>query len=228
MELQNLYESKFSCISKAEVNKDTKIIYQKRLSEIFQCERKIIDFLIIPYQFKDSNFGTVKSTINYYIKNKTKPNPQEKNAVNLNTFKKETKKAFCSLNKNENFKNINFLDQIGEFFDKTLYFLKYVNNIYKIENSNYDTKIVEFARCGYNMGEILKNLGYEEQPNKNLKGCYYNYKYFPIICYYVRFEGDANIFLQVSGYYTENTKKEIIEELDKIKKQLSDLFYIKI
>ena len=222
--MQSLYEAKFLCISKAEATKEIKIVYQKRLSEIFQCERKIIDFLITPYELKDPKYDTVKSTIYFYTKNKL-----DKNFDNINTFKKETKKVFCTINKHENFKNI-FLDQIGEFFDKSLYFVKYVNNIKinKIDNPNYDTKIVEFVRCGYNMGEILKNLGYNEKQNKLLKGFYYNYKYFPIICYYLRFDNETNIFLQVVGYYNEGSKKEIIDELDKIKKQLSDLFYIKI
>ncbi len=223
--MQSLYEAKFLCISKAEATKEIKIVYQKRLSEIFQCERKIIDFLITPYELKDPKYDTVKSTIYFYTKNKL-----DKNFDNINTFKKETKKVFCTINKHENFKNITFLDQIGEFFDKSLYFVKYVNNIKinKIDNPNYDTKIVEFVRCGYNMGEILKNLGYNEKQNKLLKGFYYNYKYFPIICYYLRFDNETNIFLQVVGYYNEGSKKEIIDELDKIKKQLSDLFYIKI
>ena len=218
--MQSLYEAKFLCISKAEATKEIKIVYQKRLSEIFQCERKIIDFLITPYELKDPKYDTVKSTIYFYTKN----------IDNINTFKKETKKVFCTINKHENFKNITFLDQIGEFFDKSLYFVKYVNNIKinKIDNPNYDTKIVEFVRCGYNMGEILKNLGYNEKQNKLLKGFYYNYKYFPIMCYYLRFDNETNIFLQVVGYYNEGSKKEIIDELDKIKKQLSDLFYIKI
>ena len=36
-----------------------------------------------------------------------------------------------------------------------------------------------------------------------------------------------NIFLQVRGYYTDNNKDEILDKLNKVAKQLSDLFYIK-
>ena len=90
----------------------------------------------------------------------------------------------------------------------------------------YDTQIIEIARCGFNMGEILKNMGYIQAKENTLMGFYYQYKYFPIICYYTVFN-EENIFLQVIGYYTEKTKKEIIQELDNIKTLLSELFYIK-
>ena len=59
-------------------------------------------------------------------------------------------------------------------------------------------------------------------------GFYYKYKYFPIVCLYARFKNETHIFLQVIGYYTESSKKEVISEMDKIKEQLKDLFYIKI
>ena len=225
--MQSLYESRFLCISKSKADEETKYIYQKKLFDIFQFERQPLDFLITSYELRDPVYNTVKSTINIYTKNVAKVNDQELNPENINNLKKETKKFFCTFNKNENFKNISFLDQIGEFYEKTLYFMRYANNIIKIENSDYDTKIVEISRCGYNMGEILKNMGYKEGKNRYLIGFYYRYKFFPIICFYARFANEDHIFLQVIGYYTESSKKEIISELDKIKEQLSDLFYIK-
>jgi hypothetical protein len=226
--MQSLYESRFLCISKSKADEETKYIYQKKLFDIFQFERQPLDFLITSYELRDPVYNTVKSTINIYTKNVAKVNDQELNQENINNLKKETKKFFCTFNKNENFKNISFLDQIGEFYEKTLYFMRYANNIIKIENSDYDTKIVEISRCGYNMGEILKNMGYKEIGNKYLMGFYYKYKYFPIVCLYARFVKETHIFLQVIGYYTESSKKEVISEMDKIKEQLKDLFYIKI
>ena len=224
--MQSLYESRFFCVSKSKADDEIKFIYQKKLFEIFQCERQPLDLLISPYEIRDPKYDTIKSSIHLYTKIVEKNNIQDLNTENINNLKKETKKAFCNLNKNEHFKNISFLDQIGEFYEKTLYFMRYINNI-KIENTDYDTKIVEISRCGYNMGEILKNMGYKEGKNRYLIGFYYRYKFFPIICFYARFANEDHIFLQVIGYYTESSKKEIISELDKIKEQLSDLFYIK-
>ena len=96
-----------------------------------------------------------------------------------------------------------------------------------MDNSGYDTRIVEIARCGFNMGEILKIMGYEKKVSHPLNGFCYQYKYYPIICFYIKFNGDVHIYLQIIGYFTENTREEITAELDKIKEQLSELFYIK-
>ena len=226
--MQSLYESRFLCISKSKADDKTKYIYQKQLFDIFQCERQPLDFLITTYELRDPIYNTVKSTINLYTKNIAKVNIEEFTKDNISNLKKETKRFFCTFNKNENFKNISFLEQIGEFYEKTLYFMRYANNIIKIENSDYDTKIVEISRCGYNMGEILENMGYKEKENKHLMGFYYKYKYFPIICLYARIKEETHIFLQIIGYYTESSKKEIISEMDKIKEQLKNLFYIKV
>ena len=221
--MQSLYESRFFCVSKSKADDEIKFIYQKKLFEIFQSERQTLEFLISPFELIDPKYKTVKSSIHLYTKILDKKNIQDLNYENV---KKETKKVFCSLNKNESFKNITFLDQIGEFYEKTLFFMRYINNI-KIDNPDYDTKIVEISRCGYNMGEILKNMGYTEKQNNYIMGFYYKYKYFPIICFYARFANEDHIFLQILGYYTESSKKEIISEMDKIKEQLTDLFYIK-
>ena len=240
--MQSLYQSKFSCISKSKINDDTKKIYQKKLLEIFQNERKYINFIIVPYEYKDPQHNTVKSTIHFYKRTKyiplePKPNEteeerkkrKEEDEKRKKNDLEEIKKSFCALNKNEQFQNISFVDQIGNFFEKTLYFIKYIShtNANITNNSGYETKIVEIARCGFNMGEILVNMGYKESNNYASTGYFYQYKYYPIICFYARFGGEEHIFLQINGYYTENTKKEIIEELDKIKEQLTQLFFIK-
>ena len=135
-------------------------------------------------------------------------------------------KLFCFNNKNESFKNISFIDQIGTFFENTIYFIKYVSST-KVDNPDFDTQIVEVSRCGYNMGDILINMGYEQESIKTLAGFIYQYKYLPIICIYSRIGEEKHIFLHVIGYYTDNTRDEVIPELKKIKEQLSELFYIK-
>ena len=230
---QSLYQSRFFCISKGERTDNVKKVYQKRLSEIFQNERKPIDFIITTYQYIDPQYKTVKSSIKFY-KKIFQSSIDKDNKVLEEKNNEELKKTFCASNKNENFKNISFLDQLGTFYDKTLYFIRYISNT-RVTNTMYDTQIIEIARCGFNMGEILKNMGYVQAKENTLMGFYYQYKYFPIICYYTSVfneEKDTKkkknyIFLQVIGYYTEKTKKEIIQELDNIKTLLSELFYIK-
>lgn len=224
--MQSLYESSFICVSKAQGDEKIKKVYQKRLAEIFQRERKSLAFIIKPYVLIDTQYNTIKSTINFYIKNISDKMIDIKNKENIKAIIDTSKKSFCYKNKSEEFKNISFIDQIGAFYEKTLFFIKYINNI-AINNPNYETQIVEVSRCGYNMGEILKNMGYNESDNKSLVGYFYQYKYFPIICFYTRLTNDNHIFLRVMGYYTENTKDEIISEMNKIKEQLSILFYIK-
>jgi hypothetical protein len=241
MELKekSLYESKFLCISKSKTDDVSKKIYQKKILEIFENERKYINFEITTYEFKDPKFNTVNSTIHLYRKinfNPSIPIPneteeQKKKRLELDEKLKkndpeDVKKKFCSLNKNEQFKNISFIEQIGHFYEKTHYFIKYISNK-QLDNGGYDTRIVEISRCGFNMGEILKNIGYEKKEYHPLNGFCYQYKYFPIICFYIKFSGDPHIFLQVNGYYTENKREEITAELDKIKEQLSEIFYIK-
>ena len=90
-----------------------------------------------------------------------------------------------------------------------------------------ETKIIEIARCGFNMEKILIEMGYEFIKLRKDLGFYYQYKYYPIICIYGIVTDIPNIFLQVRGYYTDSNKDEILEKLNIISKKLSDLFYIK-
>ena len=223
--MQSLYESTIFCISKSQSDDIIKIVYQKRLSEIFQSERKPLNFLITPYILIDPKYETVKSTINLYTKNLAGNIEDFEKPENINAIKDKAKKTFCYMNKNDEYKNISFIDQISIFYEKTLFFIRYINNM-GVDNPNYETKIVEISRCGFNMGEILKNMGYTEKENFSLVGYYYQYKYFPIICYYTKILDEKHIALKILGYYTENSKNEIISEMDKIKEQLGDLFYI--
>ena len=223
--MQSLYESTIFCISKSQSDDIIKIVYQKRLSEIFQSERKPLNFLITPYILIDPKYETVKSTINLYTKNLAGNIEDFEKPENINAIKDKAKKTFCYMNKNDEYKNISFIDQISTFYEKTLFFIRYINNM-GVDNPNYETKIVEISRCGFNMGEILKNMGYTEKENFSLVGYYYQYKYFPIICYYTKIKYEHHIFLKILGYYTENSKNDIISEMDKIKEQLGDLFYI--
>ncbi len=245
MKSLSLFQSKFLCISKSETEgksnkiKEIKEIYHKKLLEIFENERKYVNFEITPYEFMDPQNKIVNSTIHLYRRRNYFPSFPAENETEEQKKKRleddekrkkidpeEIKKSFCGKNKNEQFKNISFIDQIGTFYEKTFYFMKYIGNT-QMDNSGYDTRIVEIARCGFNMGEILKIMGYEKKVSHPLNGFCYQYKYYPIICFYIKFNGDFHIYLQIIGYFTENTREEITAELDKIKEQLSELFYIK-
>ena len=142
--MQSLYESTIFCISKSQSDDIIKIVYQKRLSEIFQSERKPLNFLITPYILIDPKYETVKSTINLYTKNLAENIKDFKKPENINAIKDKAKKTFCYMNKNDEYKNISFIDQISTFYEKTLFFIRYINNM-GVDNPNYETKIVEIS-----------------------------------------------------------------------------------
>ena len=130
------------------------------------------------------------------------------------------------MNKEKLYSNITFYDSIGKFIEKSLYFVKYISNK-NLNLENWETRVIEIARCGYNMEQILKDMGYEESKQLNDLGFFYQYKNFPIICIYGVVQDNQNIYLQIRGYYTENNKDEILEKLKYIAKELSNLFIIK-
>ena len=237
MSNSNLYEVCFLCISKKECEGEIKDKYKKNLEEIFQNERIEYNFEIKTFIVKDPTFNSIKSTIQLYRKlSKDEVNPPKSEGNHPNDEKSEKnnkeknelnkKIYFCALNKEKLYSNISFCDSIGKFFDKSLYFVKYISNK-NMQSSIGETKIIEIARCGYNMEKILKEMGYEESKTRKDLGFYYQYKYYPIICIYGIMTDIKNIFLQVRGYYTDNNKDEILDKLNKVAKQLSDLFYIK-
>ena len=238
--MSNLYEVLLG-ISKQECDGDLRNVYKQHIEEIFQNERIKYDFEKKTFVIKDPQFDSIKSTIqlfrrfsdeekNEYIKNsqdnkdstnkeKDKEKEKEKNVLNQ-------KINFCALNKEKLYSNITFYDSIGKFLENSIYFIKYISNK-KIDSILGDTKIIEVARCGYNMENILKDLGYKESKSNIELGFFYQYKYYPIICIYQIIKQSKNIFLQIKGYYNDNTKDEILEKLKIIVKQLSELFVIK-
>ena len=242
--MSNLYEVSFLCVSKKECEVNKKDYYKKTLEEIFQNSRIKFNFEIKTFVVKDPVFNTIKSTIQLYRKlsdeetaELTKEEDKEKikDTENISIDKEKEKKEynkkvnFCSLNKEKLYSNISFYDSIGKFFDKSFYFVKYISNK-NIQPTLGKTKTIEIARCGYNMENILKDMGYKQNGVKNHFGYFYQYKYYPIIGIYgiVRINDNLqNIFLQVKGYYNEMNKDEILEKLNVVSKQLKDLFYIK-
>ena len=226
--MTTLYEISFMCISKQECDDKLKSYYKKNLEEIFQNRRKEFNFEIKTFTVKDKSYNTIKSTIQLFrkidleeIKNKNKENDKEKEK------KKEIKKLnYCSINKEKLYSNITFIDSIGKFLDNSFYFIKYISNKNIAKTSIGETKVIEIARCGYNMENILEELGYKESNVRNDLGFYYQYKYYPIICIYGILEDNKHIFLQIRGYYNELNKDEILSKLDEITKLLSELFFM--
>ena len=226
--MTTLYEISFMCISKQECDDKLKSYYKKNLEEIFQNRRKEFNFEIKTFTVKDKSYNTIKSTIQLFrkinleeINNKDKENDKEKEK------KKEIQKLnYCSINKEKLYSNITFIDSIGKFLDNSFYFIKYISNKNIAKTSIGETKVIEIARCGYNMENILEELGYKESNVRHDLGFYYQYKYYPIICIYGILEDNKHIFLQIRGYYNELNKDEILSKLDEITKLLSELFFM--
>ena len=224
--MTTLYEISFMCISKQECDDKLKSYYKKNLEEIFQNRRKEFNFEIKTFTVKDKSYNTIKSTIQLLrkipveeINNKEDDQEKEK--------KKEIKKLnYCSINKEKLYSNITFIDSIGKFLDNSFYFIKYISNKNIAKTSIGETKVIEIARCGYNMENILEELGYKESSVRKDLGFYYQYKYYPIICIYGIIEDNKHIFLQIRGYYNELNKEEILSKLDEITKLLSELFFM--
>ena len=233
--MSSLYEVRFFCISKRDCVGEVKEEYKKNLEEIFQNERVKYNFEIKTFIVRDPQYNSINSTIQLYRKlyddevnilsnNKVPKEEKDKEKEKKNQLNK--KLYFCSLNKEKLYSNITFYDSIGKFIEKSLYFAKYISNK-NLNLENWETRVIEIARCGYNMEQILKDMGYEESKKLNDLGFFYQYKHFPIICIYGVVQDNHHIYLQIRGYYTENNKDEILEKLKYIAKELSNLFIIK-
>ena len=226
--MTTLYEISFMCISKQECDNKLKSYYKKNLEEIFQNRRKEFNFEIKTFTVKDKSYNTIKSTIQLFRKiNLEEINDEDEENDKEKEKKKEIKKLnYCSINKEKLYSNITFIDSIGKFLDNSFYFIKYISNKNIAKTSIGETKVIEIARCGYNMENILEELGYKESNVRNDLGFYYQYKYYPIICIYGILEDNKHIFLQIRGYYNELNKDEILSKLDEITKLLSELFFM--
>ena len=226
--MTTLYEISFMCISKQECDNKLKSYYKKNLEEIFQNTRKEFNFEIKTFTVKDKSYNTIKSTIQLFRKiNLKEINDEDEENDKEKEKKKEIKKLnYCSINKEKLYSNITFIDSIGKFLDNSFYFIKYISNKNIAKTSIGETKVIEIARCGYNMENILEELGYKESNVRNDLGFYYQYKYYPIICIYGILEDNKHIFLQIRGYYNELNKDEILSKLDEITKLLSELFFM--
>ena len=89
--MQSLYQSRILCISKSQTDDKTKKIYQKRLLEIFQNERKSLNFIITPYEFIDPQYQTVKSTIQFYKKSNYIPGGASQNSNKIESEEEKKK-----------------------------------------------------------------------------------------------------------------------------------------
>ena len=237
--MSSLYEVRFFCISKRECIKGVKEEYKKHLEDIFQNERIKYNFEIKTFIIKDSQYNSINSTIQLYRRlhddEVMSQNNNNKEDIEKDKEKEEKEKKknqlnkklyFCSLNKEKLYSQITFYDSIGKFLENSLYFVKYISNK-KLNLGEWETRVIEISRCGYNMEQILKDIGYEESKKLDDLGFFYQYKYYPIICIYGVMQNNNHIYLQVRGYYTETNKDEILEKLKEREKQLSNLFIIK-
>lgn len=133
-------------------------------------------------------------------------------------------KYYTEINKEKLYSTITFNEKLGQFLESSNYFIKHVSNK-KIEPSLGITRMIEIARCGCNMEDILIAMGYSQTDSIDNCCLYYQYKYYPIIALKKKFQGEPeNIHLEIKGYYYENTKEEIEDILKDIKKSLNESF----
>ena len=227
----NYYEVTFYCISKQCFNNDVNEIKKKELKdflkELFQNEREPYNFKVKTFQIVDPNYKSVQSIIQLYnqiipINNiSPKKEEQEKDVI------KKEKIENSNINKEELFSSISFNEKIGKFLNTSKYFVKYISNK-KIDSDFGETRMIEVSRCGYNMEEIVKVLGYQETRVQDHRGFFYQYKYYPIICIYRKLSDgktdDGYVYLQIKGYYYKKNKEEILNILNYLHKSLCELF----
>jgi hypothetical protein len=265
--MSNLFEICFYCISKEKLLGEVNEKYKNMLNETFQCVPSPIHFSIKTLVIKNKENNTINSTIKLYRKLPPSPQEKtEKNQTSSSNQKnkveqvekspeekikeekikveklKEEKINMNMMNKDKIFSKITFLGSIKKFLETSkstkpyTLFMKYISNK-KIESPIGETKVIEIARCGYNMEEILKELGYEEDTTRNEEneGFLYQYKYYPIICIYNKIKDEKGVdkeienyrFLQIKGYYNEESKDKIVSKMKELSNILRKYFIIK-
>ena len=236
----NYYEVTFYCISKQCFKSTNNDSYNNKkeelkncLKEIFQNERKEYNFRVKTFSIVDPHYKSVQSMIQLYKKISLKEEKQQ-NIPSIKGEEEQEKEKirkekieYSSINKEELFSSINFNEKVGNFLNTSYYFVKYISNK-KIESDFGETRMIEISRCGYNMEDIIKILGYQQTKVQDHCGFYYQYKYYPIICIYRKLSDgktdDGYVYLQIKGYYYEKNKDEILSILKNLYNSLSELF----
>ena len=213
-----LYEITLLGLSKNELKKDSK---EKKLvlesfNEIFKFKRINFNYNIKKYVIKSNN-NNIINQINFYENR------------NIKDYKID----------NQNFyKNIEFKNQIDEFYFISEYFIKFIStsviktnfnkNIIdnKNNNMNLNNKIknIEICRVDKNFEKMLEILGYQKDNEIIKEGHLYKYQNDSIIMIFYPDSSDNIYCIEIHCFCNENEKDIYEKKLFKIRNLLKENF----
>ena len=213
-----LFEITLLGLSKNELKKDSK---EKKLvlesfNEIFKFKRINFNYNIKKYVIKSNN-NNITNQINFYENR------------NIKDYKID----------NQNFyKNIEFKNQIDEFYFISEYFIKFIStsviktnfnkNIIdnKNNNMNLNNKIknIEICRVDKNFGKMLEILGYQLDKEIIKEGHLYKYQNDSIIMIFYPDSSDNFYTIEIHCFCNENEKDIYEKKLFEIRNLLKDYF----
>lgn len=213
-----LYEITLLGLSKNELKKDSK---EKKLvlesfNEIFKFKRINFNYNIKKYVIKSNN-NNIINQINFYENR------------NIKDYKID----------NQNFyKNIEFKNQIDEFYFISEYFIKFISisvintnynkniNDNKNNNMNLNNKIknIEICRVDKNFGKMLEILGYQLDNEIIKEGHLYKYQNDSIIMIFYPDSSDNFYTIEIHCFCNENEKDIYEKKLFKIRNLLKENF----
>ena len=215
-----LFEITLLGLSKNELKKDSK---EKKLvlesfNEIFKFKRINFNYNIKKYVIKSNN-NNITNQINFYENR------------NIKDYKID----------NQNFyKNIEFKNQIDEFYFISEYFIKFIstsviktnynkniidnkNNSMNLNNEN-KIKNIEICRVDKNFGKMLEILGYQLDKEIIKEGHLYKYQNDSIIMIFYPDSSDNFYTIEIHCFCNENERDIYEKKLFKIRNLLKENF----
>ena len=188
-----LFEITLLGLSKNELKKDSKekkLVYES-FNEIFRFQRINFNYNIKKYAIKSNN-NNIINQINFYENR------------NFKDYKID----------NQNFyKNIEFKNQIDEFYFISEYFIKFIStSVIKTNiNKNINIKNIEICRVDKNYEKILEILGYQLDNEIIKEGHLYKYRNDSIIMIFYPDSLDNIYTIEIHCFCNEN-EKDIYEK----------------
>jgi phosphopantetheine adenylyltransferase len=201
-----LFEITLLGLSKNELKKDSKekkLVYES-FNEIFRFQRINFNYNIKKYAIKSNN-NNIINQINFYENR------------NFKDYKID----------NQNFyKNIEFKNQIDEFYFISEYFIKFIStSVIKTNiNKNINIKNIEICRVDKNYEKILEILGYQLDNEIIKEGHLYKYRNDSIIMIFYPDSLDNIYTIEIHCFCNENEKDIYEKKLFEIRNLLKDYF----
>ena len=215
-----LFEITLLGLSKNELKKDSKekkLVYES-FNEIFRFQRINFNYNIKKYAIKSNN-NNIINQINFYENR------------NFKDYKID----------NQNFyKNIEFKNQIDEFYFMSEYFIKFIStsviktninnnlidnkNKYVNLNNKNNIKNIEICRVDKNFEKTLEILGYQLDNEIIKEGHLYKYRDDSIIMIFYCDSLDNIYTIEIHCFCNENEKDIYEKKLFEIRNLLKDYF----